>query len=196
MKPVQSLKNYTRLLGVLSLLLFVNQAQAGALGTLILGGSGCTVPTGNQKLTAISGQDSRYMIPLQVAITKTADAALMRKTCNFRLPIDLATNEKVVVSNVSQWVRLGASKGAQVKTNLEVFMAGAHGNPLTTEVKAIDTSARLFQTVRAEGVVAESKCGDTSGIISGNLSALATGNAQATAALGNLQLTIKIVNCN
>lgn len=189
MKPTGALK-----IGLLSLVVSMT-SYAGALGPVSLGGSGCTTSVGDKKIVAVVGQANRYKIPLQVALNKKMDTNIMRKTCNFRLPVDVAQNQKVVVSNVSQWVRLGASAGAQVKTNLEVFLAGARGNPLTTEIKAIDQSARLFQTVHAEGVVAESKCGQ-SVVLAGNLSATAIGAANATAAIGDLQLNIKFVSCD
>lgn len=189
MKPTSALT-----IGFLSLAVPLT-SYAGALGPVSLGGSGCTTPVGDKKIVPVYGQANRYKIPLQVALNKKMDSNLMRKTCNFRLPIEVAQNQKVVISNASQWVRLGASAGSQVKTNLEIFLAGARGNPLTTEIKAIDQSARLFQTVRAEGTIAESKCGQ-SVILAGNLSATAVGSANATAALGDLQLSIKIVSCD
>jgi hypothetical protein len=178
--------------GICSLLVSLT-SNAGSLGQISMGGTGCSVPSGSDGLVAVPGQKNRFSIPLQVVVNKKDDT-LVRKTCAFRLPAHLAANEKVVVSNAAQWVRLGASTGGQVKTNLEIFLAGSRGNPLTTEVKAITKPARLFQTVRAEGVIAESACGQDT-IIGGNLSALASGPAQATAAVGNLLLTMKIVSC-
>lgn len=189
MKPIFALA-----IGLFSLVVSLT-SRAGSLGTLVLGGTGCTAETGESELIPAPGYRNRYKVPLQIAITKRADVSLVRQSCNFRLPVEVGANEKVVVSNVAQWVRLGASANTQVKTNLEIFLTGSRGNPLTTEVKALDKPARLFQTVRSEGIVAESECGK-SAIVAGNLSANAIGASQATAALGMLLLDVKIVKCN
>lgn len=167
---------------------------AAELGQLTLGGDGCTVATGAQDLIPISGKPGRYQIPAQVAAAKKNAPSLLRNSCNFSLPVQVNKHEKLQVLDVTQAVNLKASKGTTVKTSLEIFLAGQVGNPLTAEAKGVSGTAKVSQTLRADGVVAESECGADS-IIRGNLNAVILGSAKGTALTSRLQLTIRTVSC-
>ena len=167
-------------------------AQAATFGTPILSGSGC--PVTSHPFVPIKNQPNRYSLADQITLAKSISPTILRKTCQLRLPVQLAANEKLVVSEVAQYVRLNASKGATVKTSLEVFLAGQHGNPLTSELKAVSAISRSTQVLQSRGIVAESACGGEV-VLASNLSATAMGEARATIITGDVQLNLEIKSC-
>ncbi|MFZ3230573.1 MAG: hypothetical protein WA160_10250 [Pseudobdellovibrio sp.] len=175
--------------------LFSFNVHAGSLGDLTIGGAGCVNNSKTQKINLIAGSKDRYSIPIHIKLNKDATVSLGRKACNFRLPVVLNPDEKVSLMNLSQHVELEANKGSQVKTSLEVFFAAlGKSKPIITEIKATDKSEKLSQVVRLDGVIAESACGNST-IVSGNLSAVASGSAGAVANLESLLITIQIAKC-
>lgn len=178
--------------GFISLLLLSSNAAAFELGKMVLAGSGCF---GGSKVVAIEGEDSRYALPVRVRLNKKAESALDRKTCNMRLPVKLNSDEKLQILNLSQTVRVIASKDAEVKSTLNFSMVGKKANPLVFSVKASGDSVSVIENLKSEGLVAESACG-TDTIITGDLNIIATGNAKALASTGTALVTLKVVNCN
>lgn len=171
-----------------TLLVVTIQAQAADIfGQLIINGNGCSATSKN--LIENSGKPSE--IPVTIKFDKKDQPSIVRKSCQFRLPVKLGANQKVVVSNVSQSVKLSSVKETSVKSNLELFFAGQKGKPLAKEVKG----SSFNETIKLAGVVAESKCGDVAAMLAGNLSVTANGPNAAEADLGPIQLEIQIQDC-
>lgn len=167
-------------------------AQAATFGTPVMVGTGC--PATDHLIAPVKNQPNRYSLSDQITLIKSIAPSAVRKTCQMRLPVQLAPHEKLVVSEVAQYVRLNASKGATVKTSLEVFLTGQHGNPLTSELKAVSAISRSTQVLQSRGIVVESACGGDT-ILASNLSATAFGNARATIITGDMQLNLEIKSC-
>lgn len=167
-------------------------AQAATFGTPIISGTGC--PTTDRIFAPVKNQPNRYSLADQITLAKSISPTILRKTCQLRLPVQLGAKEKLVVSEVAQYVRLNASRGATVKTSLEVFLAGGRSNPLTSELKAVSAISRSTQVLQSRGIVAESACGGEV-ILGSNLSAVALGDARATIITGDVQLNLEIKTC-
>lgn len=162
------------------------------LGKMTLAGNGCF---GSTKLVAINPEEGRYAFPLRAKVNKKSGVSFERKTCNIRLPITLAPNEKVQLVNLSQVVRVAAYKGAEIKTSLSMGLVGRTAVPLNFELKATDDDTSV-EIVRADGVIAESECGKDA-MLTGNLSLIVNGtNAQAFVSTGTALLSLKVVSCN
>lgn len=168
-------------------------ANAVSYGVPSVAGNGC--PASNALFTRVPNQANRYNLVNRIALVKGSNPAVARKTCLFRLPVKLAANERLVVSNVSQSVNLMADKGTTMQTSLEIFFAGQHGNPLTAQLKGVTSASRTSQVLEARGVVAQSACGQDV-ILSGNLAASAVGLARGSAITGDVQLNIQTESCN
>ena len=102
--------------------------SAFELGKLALSGTGCF---GGTRVVAIEGEAARYALPIRVRLNKKEDSAFDRRTCNMRLPVSLNANEKLQIWNLSQTVRVIASKDAVVKSTLNFSLVGKATNPLT-----------------------------------------------------------------
>lgn len=167
-------------------------AKAATFGVPAVSGIGCSAT--DHLFAPVKNQLNRYSLADQITLIKAISPGVLRKTCQLRLPVQLGSREKLVVSDVAQYVRLNASKGATVRTSLEVFLSGQHGNPLTSELKAISAISRSTQVLHSRGVVAESSCGGDV-ILASNLSATAIGDARATIITGDVQLNLEIRTC-
>lgn len=168
-------------------------AFAMQLGDVVIGGNGCF---GSGKLVPVSSAEGRYALPIRAKINKKSGAAFERKTCNLRLPVSLSPNEKLQLVNLSQVMRLVAYKGAEVKSTLTVGIVGQSAVPLNFEMKVAEDDTSVVENLKANGIVAESGCGQ-SAMITGNLSLLVNGSsAQAFVSTGTALVTLKVVNCN
>ena len=163
------------------------------LGALTLAGNGCF---GSSNVITISGDEGRYAFPIRAKLNKKSDTSFDRKTCNLRLPIAVAPNEKVQLIDLSQVVRVVAYKGAQVKTNLNMGFAGKTTPPLSYNLDVSDDEISTAEILKSPGVLVESECGKDA-MLTGNLSLLVNGTgAQAFVSTGTALLTLKVVSCN
>lgn len=178
------------LTGLLILATFSTQAKA--LQSVTIGGNGCAGVTGDQLLAPIA--KDRYRIPAGLILQKDASRTIARSTCNFRIPIDLAPNERVIVRNLSQSIKLSADAQVSLKSQLDVTLVGASVSPIITQIKASKKSAKLSKTLKVNNIIVESGCGE-SAIIAGNLSVTANGAKKAAASLGDIDLEISIGRC-
>ncbi len=180
---------------VFSLLLTLVTAfsvQAMELGPIALGGNGCY---GTSQL--IETTEGRLLLPLRVRVNKKADTAFDRKTCNIRIPISLAANEKLQILDVSHRLRVFAYQGAEVKASLNISLVGQKTSDLVFAVKAVDKNISLVKIVKSDAakVLAESKCGQDT-MLAGNLNVLVTGQAGALISTGSTQVTLRVVSCD
>ncbi|MBC7419998.1 MAG: hypothetical protein H7328_04655 [Bdellovibrio sp.] len=172
----------------------VTSVFAAEIGGLQIAGNGCTVPVGGHELISVVGQNDRFGIPMQVAISKNIAPLLERKVCTFALPVALAKNEKLQILDVSQYTRLSAGKGANVTSSLTVNLVGQAGQALVSSATGTVKTVKVSNYVRADGIISESECGKDV-IIRGNVNALAQGNARGTAFTYPLFLTLQVIAC-
>lgn len=177
----------------LSVLFGSLSVSAMQLGDLVIAGNGCF---GSSKMVLVSAEEGRYALPIRAKLNKKSDSAFDRKTCNIRLPIALNQNEKLQLVNLSQVVRLVGYKGADVKSSLTMGLVGRVSKPLAFNLKITDEDISTAEILRADGVVAESDCGQ-SVMLTGNLSLLVNGSGtQAFVSTGAALITLKVVSCN
>lgn len=176
----------------LLLLAFTATANAFELGKLALAGTGCF---GGSKVVAVEGENSRYALPIRVRLNKKSDTSFDRKTCNMRLPVSLSANEKLQILNLSQTIRVIASKDTEVKSTLNLSLLGKKSIPLIYTFKATEDSVSVVENLKSEGLLTESGCGGDA-MITGDLNILATGNAKALASTGTALVTLKVLTCN
>lgn len=173
------------------LLLAIYSGTAYAqLGVPVFSGS-CA---GSQAVTLVPDSTNRYKVGLQLALAKMNASVVARKSCAFRMPVKLKEKEKLVVTQVEQDVKLTAGPGVETKTNLEIFLSGQKSVPLQLSLKAIDSVKHLGQTLKSEGIVTESGCGNEV-IVAGNLAASVVGSNKGTVRTFPVLVTIEIVSC-
>ena len=181
------------LFSIFTILLTSTSAFSMQTGAISIGGNGCFGASG---LIEVNGESGRYAFPIRVRVNKKSETSFDRKTCNIRLPISLAANEKVQLINLSQVVRVVGYAGAEVKSNLNMSFAGRSAQPLVFETKITDNEPSVIEILKNDGVVAESACGKDT-MLTGNLSILANGaGTQAFITTGSAMLTLKVVTCN
>jgi hypothetical protein len=162
------------------------------LGEIVSAGAGCF---GSGRVVAISGQEGRYAIPLRVRVNKKADAAFDRKSCQVRIPVTLAPNEKLQLIEASQVVRVISQKDADIKTNLTLGLVGRGTKTVGTQLKVTEDETSYIENVKTEGIISESGCGQST-MLMGNLNAMVTGaNAQTFVSTGAMLLTLRTVSC-
>ena len=112
------------------------------------------------------------------------------------MPITVAANEKVQLVNLSQVVRVVASKGAQIKTNLNMGFVGKNAPTLSFDKNISEDDFSNIENLKADGILTESVCGKDT-ILAGNLSLIVNGSAaQAFVSTGSALLSLKVVRCN
>ena len=187
------LKSHFSSIFMAALLLLPATSFSMQLGELSMAGPGCF---GSNKIVAISGQDGRYAIPMRVRVNKKAEVAFERKTCQVRIPVTLASNEKLQLVEASQVVRVISQKDADIKTNLTLGLVGRGSKTAGLQFKAVEDDTSHIEIVKSEGLISESDCGKST-MFSGNLNALVTGtNAQAFVSTGAVMLTLRVVSCD
>lgn len=181
------------LLSILTIVLTSASAFSMQMGNVSMGGNGCF---GASSLVEVNGEPGRYAFPIRVRVNKKSETTFDRKTCNIRLPISLAPNEKVQLVNLSQVVRAVGYAGADVKSNLNMSFAGRSAEALVFETKITADEPSVIEILKNDGVVAESACGKDA-MLTGNLSILVHGaGSQAFITTGSAMLTLKVVTCN
>jgi hypothetical protein len=166
--------------------------QAITLGTLQIAGAGCTNKTSDLKL--ISEADSLYSIPLNLYVKKEETQSLERKACTASLLVTLATDEKLVIEDVSQKVNTRVHPKGVAKTQLEVFLTGQKGEILKAESAPTDAYLSSRHHLSQDGQVTESACGGEV-IVRANASGIATGEAKVRIYHEDLRLKLKVVKC-
>jgi hypothetical protein len=193
MKPQNA--RIARSLMVFGLMALTVNASALEIGQLQLAGNGCVAPTGAHDVGRIDGASDRYSIPIMLKEEKLSEASLARVSCVMALPISLAANEKLQILDVSQKVRLRAGASSSARFDLEVFLVGQEGTKLNAEINAQEKTVRSTRTLNEEGVLAESKCGD-SVMVRANSSARLMGTSRVRVQSEALKLGLRIVACN
>lgn len=176
---------------LLSIQLTALNLQAMQLGEPIIGGTGCYGPT-QIKLS----EEGRLTLPIRARVNKKSDVAFDRKSCNIRIPVTGAPNEKLQLLDVSQVVRVVGYVGADIKSTLNVSLVGVRTSDLILAVKAVDNNISVVEIVKSENakVLAESTCGKDA-MLTANLNILATGEARAFASTGATEVTLRVVSC-
>ncbi len=167
-------------------------ANAATFGALTIAGAGCTNKTSDLKI--ISQQDSLYALPLNLYVKKEAGTSLDRKACTASLLVTLASDEKLVVENVSQKVNTRVHAGGTAKAQLEVFLTGQKGEVLKAESVAADQYVSSRHHLSQDGAVAESSCGGEV-IVRANASGVAMASAKVSIYHEDLKLNLKVVKC-
>jgi len=167
-------------------------ANAHTFGALTIAGPGCVNKT--SELKVISQEESLYALPLNLYVKKEADTGLARKACTASLVVSLASDEKLVIENVSQKVNTRVNAGGTAKAQLEVFLAGQTGEVLKAESVAADKYVNSRHHLSQEGVVTESNCGGDV-IVRANASAIAMAAAKVSVYHEDLKLKLKVVKC-
>ena len=166
----------------------MSSVHAAQWKDLVVLGSGCSQKESNVHLIKTKEE---LKIPLTMNLTKKAEAALLRKSCQFTLPVVLKKDEKIEIYNVSQKFSFHLQPTQKMKTTLEIFWSGQKGNPLEVTEKQIKAKDYLLE---AQNKI-ESACGQDT-ILRGNLSSLLQGEGEAQAQAKNLVLKYKIIKCN
>lgn len=174
------------------ILLGAFSANAATFGALSIAGAGCTNKTSELKI--ISQEDSLYALPLNLYVKKESGTGLDRKACTASLSVALASDEKLVIENVSQKVNTRVHAGGTAKAQLEVFLAGQKGEVLKAESVATDQYVNSRHHLSQDSVTAESACGGEV-IVRANASGVAMGSAKVSIYHEDLKLKLKIVKC-
>lgn len=168
-------------------------ANAADFGALTIAGPGCVNKT--SELKVISQAESLYAIPLNLYVKKAEGTSLDRKACTVSLPVDLASDEKLVIENVSQKVNTRVNAGGTAKAQLEVFLAGQKGEVLKAESIAADKNVNSRHHLSQDGVVTESACG-ADVVVRANASGIAMASAKVSIYHEDLKLSLKVVKCS
>lgn len=167
-------------------------ANAATFGALTIAGAGCTNKTSDLKV--ISQEESLYALPLNLYVKKESGTSLDRKACTASLLVTLASDEKLVIENVSQKVNTRVHAGGTAKAQLEVFFAGQKGEVLKAESVAADQYVNSRHHLSQDGVAAESACGGEV-IVRANASGVAMASAKVSIYHEDLKLNLKVVKC-
>ena len=167
-------------------------ANAATFGALTIAGPGCVNKT--SELKVLSQEESLYALPLNLYVKKLEGTSLDRKACTASLPVTLASDEKLVVENVSQNVNTRVHAGGTAKAQLEVFLAGQKGEVLKAESVTVDQYVSSRHHLSQGGVVAESACG-AEVILRANASGIAVASPKVSIYHEDLKLNLKIVKC-
>jgi len=190
MKPLLFLSIFVAAFGTAQL------ASAYEIGTLQIGGTGCEVPTGAHELIPVAGTDLEFAVPVMMRVSKSTTPMIERKACLMSLVVDLEANEKLVIHEVSQKVRLIAGQGTKASTQLEVTLVGEKGQIMTAEVAGTNRIARKGVTLQpANQPIAASECGKDV-IVRANSSALINGTNSGRVSTQPLYINMQVVRCH
>ena len=171
-------------------------AKAFEIGALQIGGTGCEVPTGAHELIPVSESDLDFAIPIMMRTSKSITPTIERKSCIMSLVVNLDANEKLVIQEASQKVRLIAGSGTKVSTQLEVTLVGKKGQIMAADVTGTNKIARKNLTLeQATQPIVESEC-DKDTIVRANSSALIMGKSSGRVSSQPLYLSLKVVPCH
>jgi hypothetical protein len=170
---------------VLTLVLFFIAKSAFAINltNAKVRGNGCEIEVKIEK------SQNTYVFPLNISLNKLNSAAFERKTCNLRLPIKLAANQKLIVSEALQNLEIKSAKGTKVKANLKIAIVGQKYKEMSLESESEENKQLI-----ASGLVAESACGKDA-MLTADISVFASGSQAARVKLGALSIDLKVVNC-
>ncbi len=176
------------------LILFVIQNSfSSEIKNLSISGSGCQLKENLSKVEVRSDQKSNYRIKLSMQLIKNSGVGLERKACHFSLPVKLGPKEKLVVSNVSQKVKLIVNKNAQSTISLQLFVVGESlSKPYV--LKTIGEGPTQTDGALHINASLESRCGKDA-MLRGNLNAFAEGESRVQLDIEDLFLDLKIVTC-
>jgi len=172
----------------LGFLVLTPLTHAASVGELQLAGEGCQNTTGKVRLIVPS--QSLYSVPLNLHVIKSEDVMIARKACTMLLPIVLDSNEKLVVEDASQKINVRLNAETTAKAQLEVFLAGTHGEIIKAETQAHGDSVKESLKLNQRGLVVESGCGEQV-IVRANESIAIIGTGSARAISDNLRLKLK-----
>ncbi|MES2801983.1 MAG: DUF4360 domain-containing protein [Bdellovibrionota bacterium] len=167
-------------------------ANAATFGALTIAGAGCTNKTSDLKI--LSQEESLYAFPLNLYVKKAEGLSLDRKACTASLLVTLASDEKLMIENVSQKVNTRVHAGGTAKAQVEVFLTGQKGEVLKAESVAVDQYVNSRHHLSQDGVVTESACGGEV-IVRANASAVAMASAKVSVYHEDLKLNLKVVKC-
>lgn len=174
-------------------LMFAFSANAATFGALTIAGPGCVNKT--SELKVLSQEESLYALPLNLYVKKEAGVSLDRKACTASLVVTLASDEKLVIENISQKVNTRVQAGGNAKAQLEVFLAGQKGEVLKAESVATDQFVSSRHHLSQDGKTSESGCGEEV-IVRANASAVAMSQAKVSVYHEDLRLNLKVVKCS
>lgn len=160
------------------------QSQIVRFGTLALGGNACRL--GGVGPLHVSIEDGRLQIPAASLVQKVASDSLERGTCQFTVPVQLATGYRLVLKDLSVLGDLNLARGTASRIDVEVFEAGSTGPRLTDIDGSTSRKVRKSVFLRKEGVILVSDCGAALNL-RGN-SAVTLQGAGATRSSGALHL--------
>ena len=162
------------------------------LGELQLSGTACvTSGAGSQSLEIV---DDKLEIPISLMAKKANGSGILRGTCAFSLPLQMAPGRRLVVSETSIPGLLNLAKGSSSRVSAEIFKVGDHGQVLTDMSSATAKKIKKSIELTQAGQVLLVDCGEST-ILRGNLSALIQGTGRATVSLGALELGAKVEVC-
>lgn len=171
--------------------------SANRLKKIEIKGDGCdnqyttadTIPTGDQ-----------FQIPLRFLMNKSDSVLILRKACQFTLPVHVGANEKIQIQKIEQKVSYQKKSSAnldafKLQTQLEIFFAGQKGQNITLKDefeknKPIDDQEK---TLSADSTL-ESACGQDL-ILRGKLSIFAQGHRALQVSSNDLILKYKVLDC-
>jgi len=180
-----------------SLIIGSVSSSANLLKKIEIKGDGCdnqytaaeTIPTRDQ-----------FQIPFRFLMNKSDSVSILRKACQFTLPIHVGANEKILIQKIEQKVsyqkKIGTNLDAfKLQAQLEVFFAGKKGQDITLKEvfeknKPIEDQEK---TLSADSAL-ESACGQDL-ILRGKFSAFAQGHRAMQLSSGDLILKYKVITC-
>jgi hypothetical protein len=173
-----------------AILLSQNGWAAKGFGKLTVSGDGCEkqdVPDFEPR----PGSEDRFQIPVFLVMDKAVSDGVIRKICQFALPIKLKKKERLQVLDLSQNVTIKASDKAHAKFSLSIFGGDQSIKNLEIELKKPKT---LDEELKKEGMIFQTACGKDV-LLRGSASVFAEGAGIASANTGYLELTLKKVAC-
>lgn len=177
-----------------ALLVSTSALAAVHVGELSISGTGCRLPENAEKATVVY-DNGVIQIPTPMFAKKTAGEPLKRVSCNFVLPLEVAANEKLIVSQLMApgFVNLGPGTRAQI--NLEIFKSGGRGEQLIFKEQAEDGRLRKPIFFEKEGVLFEGACGESINLRGNSSLMLTEGMKRSTASLDLVQLQLEVQSC-
>lgn len=184
-----------RLIGVL-IALGTFSAEAQALESVTIGGTGCVAVADNQSIKPINGQKNIYQIPISIIANKKAGVTIDRKVCSFRIPVSVGPHEKVILFDAKQRLKTVVNAKTKMEWSQSLtFVGNSSANQVIKQIAAKSTPVKFDKVLLRKGLIAESQCGQQA-MISGSSTILTTGPSAANSIAGDLEIGIDILPCN
>jgi hypothetical protein len=157
-----SLRVETRVVPTLPLIKEDNLAGIFDLSQVQIAGSGC--PTVQNK-TRVEFNEEKNLLEVQLNSYRNdvwEGRPLDRKSCSLTIPVKLAKNKRLVISQIDLLGKVDLLAGSQSQLQFEAFLAGSAESLKTRLIKASENMKGRILTRRTE--VLKSRCGESDNV--------------------------------